>query len=105
LPSQREHVTPYIYSQPQRFKIGSYINSRNLSHLRWTVDENSDYLFVSRVFERLYPIKPMFCTEDILSLLEKEPDLQKINSHLQRNEGYQKSLKKDEEWKKNERPE
>ena len=40
----------------------------------------------------------MFYTEDILKLLEREPHLLKINSHIIRNEGYLKSLGEDKEY-------
>jgi hypothetical protein len=32
---------------------------------------------------------------DILTLLDLHPELERINRHIQRNEGYQKSLEED----------
>lgn len=93
--SQREHVTPFIHQQPQRFRIGHYKNSVDLSYLRWTVDEEQDFVLVSKIYEALYPAKPDFTTNDILNLLERQPELKNINIQLRRNEGYQKSLAND----------
>jgi spore coat polysaccharide biosynthesis protein SpsF len=100
LPSQREHVTPYINQQPDKFKLGCMKNDQNLSDLRWTVDEPADFEFVACVYEALYSNNPIFTTNDILKLLEERPDLQRINSAIKRNEGFVKSQRKDDLYKK-----
>lgn len=82
--SHREHTTTYIWSNPQKFRIGNVVNpdGRNLfmSH-RWTVDFPEDFEFVKKIYEDLYNNK-IFLMEEILLLLEKRPDISKINSHL-----------------------
>ncbi len=95
LPSQREHVTPFLRQNPERYRQGTYIAARDLSHLRWTVDEPEDFEFVRRVYEGLYPKNPRFTTHDILELLQEEPGLVTINSKFKRNEGTKKSLEED----------
>jgi spore coat polysaccharide biosynthesis protein SpsF len=99
LPSEKEHVTSYIYNHPGIFKIGQYKNNIDLSHLRWTVDEPSDFEFVRQVYEALYPIKPDFTTNDILLLLEKRPELNKINAGIDHSKGYNNSLKEDARYR------
>jgi spore coat polysaccharide biosynthesis protein SpsF (cytidylyltransferase family) len=98
LPSEREHVTPFIHQQPNHYPQGNYANEIDLSHLRWTVDEQEDYQFVSRVYEHLYPLNPSFTTQDILQLLKEKPELMKINQKFSRNEGFQKSIDDDKKW-------
>jgi spore coat polysaccharide biosynthesis protein SpsF len=93
--SHREHVTPYIYRQPGRFRIGSFRGDVDLSELRWTVDEPDDFILATRIYEALYSTNPEFGTAEILNLLDCCPELKSINVHYQRNEGYQKSLSKD----------
>lgn len=95
LPSQREHVTPFIHQQPGRFKIGNYAGAQNLSHLRWTVDETLDFELIRQIYESLYPTKPDFNTDDVLALLDRRPELKTLNTAYARNEGYQRSLAKD----------
>lgn len=95
LTSEREHVTPFIYKHPEKFKLLKVCHSENLSHLRWTVDNPEDFEFVSRIYEALYPGKPDFTTDDILAYLRQHPGLGSVNAHLERNEGYQRSLVKD----------
>lgn len=97
LPSEREHVGPYIENHPERFHRGSYEKFGNLGHLRWTVDEERDLRFIRAIYERLYREGEIFLTGDILDLLQREPDLLEINAGIIRNEGYLKSLKRDSE--------
>ncbi|MBU0987486.1 MAG: glycosyltransferase family protein, partial [Proteobacteria bacterium] len=94
-PSCLEHVTPYIRNHPERFKIGSWSFDRDLSYLRWTVDEHADFQFVQQVIEKLYPVNKNFRTDDILNLLDQDPRLMWINAHIARNEGFLKSLQAD----------
>lgn len=83
---EREHVTPFIYRRPERYRLGDFRRSPDLSALRWTVDNPEDFEFVRRVYEALYPIKANFALDDILTLLENEPGLATINTRYGRNE-------------------
>jgi glutamate-1-semialdehyde 2,1-aminomutase len=99
LPSQREHVTPFIHQQPEQFRIGHYRNNVDLSHLRWTVDEPEDFDLVTRIYELLYPLNPEFRMLDVLALLRQRPELTAINQKYERNEGLQKSLNEDRRYR------
>ncbi len=92
LPSEREHVTPYLWKHPERFRSGSYRCTADHSAHRWTVDESADYALVSAIFERLYLGNPSFRMADILQLLQSEPALQRLNADIPRNAGYLKSI-------------
>ncbi len=72
VPYSREHVTPYLYGNPQIFKLGSYRGVTDLSSYRWTVDTEKDYAFVKKVFEALYSKKNDFGIQDVLDLVERE---------------------------------
>lgn len=98
LPSEREHVGPYLDKHPEKYRIGELKKFEGLGHLRWTLDEEADYRFLSEVFDRLYDPARIFLTEDILDLLEREPELKEINSGIVRNEGYLTSLEEDREY-------
>ncbi len=95
LPSEREHVTPYIWKHPDRFRVLNFEHERDLSHLRWTVDYPADLTFARAVYARLYRPGEVFLMEDILRLLEAEPELARLNAGIRRNEGYLKSLAED----------
>jgi len=95
LSSEREHVTPYLYGNPERFQIGSVISSKDHSALRWTVDEAEDLEFVRAVYAELYGPNPAFTTADVLHLLSAQPELARLNDHIPTNEGYDRSLSED----------
>ncbi len=92
MPSEREHVGPYIENNPKIFKNGSLKIFSGLSDERWTLDEMDDYKLLSSIFNELYTNETMFYTQDVLQLLIKKPGLKKVNSSIIRNEGYIKSL-------------
>lgn len=96
LPSEKEHVTPYIWTNPKKFKLLNLKNKTDLSGLRWTLDEPRDYQFIKAVYRRLAKNNKIFLMDDVLNLLKIEPELAKINNNIKRNEGYLKSLKEDQ---------
>lgn len=80
--SEREHVTPYIWSRPGKFRIQQYIGEIDLSALRWTVDTPEDFAFAQRVFEALYTKTPSFDLKEVLSLLKRHPEWLRINAEV-----------------------
>ena len=52
---EREHVTPFIYRRPERFRLGAFRLDRDYSAHRWTVDTEDDLAFVRSVVDRLDP--------------------------------------------------
>jgi spore coat polysaccharide biosynthesis protein SpsF len=78
----REHVTPFLYEQADRFRIGCLENARDLSNLRWTVDERADYDFVRCVYAGLYHANPDFGMQDIIAYLQANPRVARLNAHL-----------------------
>ena len=95
LPSEREHVGPYIEKHPEIFKSGALKIFTGLSHHRWTLDEPRDYEFLKAVFSRLHREDKPFLAHELLALLESEPELLQLNNKIVRNEGYLNSLIKD----------
>ncbi len=96
LPSEREHVGPFMLKHPEKYKTGSYRKFEDLAHYRWTLDEEADYRFLQNIFNNLYKEGEIFFAQDIIDLLTKEPGLLEINSDFVRNEGYIKSLSRDD---------
>jgi spore coat polysaccharide biosynthesis protein SpsF len=96
LPSDREHVGPYIYSTAKElFKVGGFEIFNQLSNVRLTLDEPADFKLLTLIFENLYQREKIFLINDILRLLSKNPLWLNINSSIMRNEGYEISLSKD----------
>jgi spore coat polysaccharide biosynthesis protein SpsF (cytidylyltransferase family) len=76
------------------FHLANVENTEDLSGLRWTVDEPQDLEFVRRVYAYLGPT-PSFGMTEILALLREHPEFSNVNAGIDRNEGYQKSLRGD----------
>ena len=96
LPSEREHVTPFVNRNPERYKVSHFLREEDLSALRWTVDEPEDFEFVTCIYEALYPNNPYFSTDDVLKYLGSHSELLEINRGIKRNEGAERSLRDDE---------
>lgn len=92
LPSEREHVTPYIWKRPQQFRLLGLELRPDLSHLRWTVDEPADLELVRRIYERLDRPGGVFGWREVVALMEREPELAALNAAIERNAGYRRSL-------------
>lgn len=67
-PYDREHVTPFLYRNPQRFRLEFLSQTPSLAHLRWTVDHPEDLDFVRHVYGALYAENPDFAMADIAAL-------------------------------------
>ena len=91
--SEREHVTPYFYNNPNKFKIHHFKQKQDQSKFRYSVDRKEDYLLVLEILSKINtrPIK----TSDIIELLTNYPEIKKLNSHIIPNEGYMKSISED----------
>ena len=97
LSSEREHVTQYIRKHPEIFKLQNLeCPIPDLGSKRWTLDEDSDYEMISKVYEHFTGMgKEDFVTEDVLGFLAMHPEIEALNSGIMRNEGLNKSLEED----------
>lgn len=102
LPSEREHVVPFLYNHPERFKFLQLKVETILSKYRFTVDNPVDFDVVKHIIENLYK-KPrrIFGLPELERYVKNYPEMVQMNITTIRNEGYQKSLQVDEQWKQN----
>lgn len=98
LPSEREHVTPYMYNHEEKFKVFNVEYSGNLSNIRLTVDRINDLELVKMVVSKIKN-RPILLS-DILDLYRNEPRMFEINQNYDVYEGYNKSLNEDKEFLK-----
>ena len=92
--SEREHVTPYL-RLPDRFRVHSVEESKDLSSFKWSVDTDRDLAFMRAVYARLSTNDRVFHWSEVLDLLQKEPAIAAINQDSTVNEGYYRSLLND----------
>jgi len=82
LPMEREHVTPYIYRHPDRFRLASYVGEENLSHYRWTLDTEEDWLLIWTIYKKLDESSARMTFQEIKNLMEQDSSLHQINQHV-----------------------
>jgi spore coat polysaccharide biosynthesis protein SpsF len=97
LPSEHEHVTPYFYNNPDKFKIESVSQEKDLSHIRCTVDTEYDFKLIEKIISKI-ETRPIHL-DHILDLFSKDTNLLEINKHV-KHDGYARSLKEDQEFLK-----
>ena len=81
-PAEREHVTPFLYVHPERFRLHNLASPTDLSGQRWTVDTLEDYELVKRLFDAVHPSHPDFTLADLLATMQAHPDWLAINQHV-----------------------
>ena len=81
----REHVTPYL-AESKNFVKSNYSYKKDLSALRWTVDEPEDFDVISKVFKHFEP-NIYFGWQEVLDLYNNNPQLFSLNSQVERNQG------------------
>jgi spore coat polysaccharide biosynthesis protein SpsF len=75
---EREHTTPFIWQQPERFRIHNVQSSGiDLSSThRFTLDYEDDYALIESVYEALFrPERPVFGLDEMLPFLARHPEL------------------------------
>lgn len=81
-PAEREHVTPFLYWRPERYRLGCLTHDTDCSQNRWTVDTIEDFELIRRIIETLYPHHADFGWQDVLALLHKNPAWIQINASV-----------------------
>ena len=74
---EKEHVTPYLYSHPEKFNTSTLKSKNNLSQFRWALDYENDLKLIRIIISKI--TKRPILMNDILELFEQEPDLKKNN--------------------------
>jgi glutamate-1-semialdehyde aminotransferase/spore coat polysaccharide biosynthesis protein SpsF (cytidylyltransferase family) len=90
--SDREHVTPFVRNNRARFTAETLISPLpDLARERWTLDTPRDLAFLSALAERLPSGRPPSYLE-VLAILDREPELRKLNAGEERNAGFTRGL-------------
>ena len=80
-PGTREHVTPYLYRHPERFRLARVDAPKDASSHRWTVDTPEDLDLVRRIYGA-FEGDPGGFTE-ILETMESHPEWVALNAHVE----------------------
>jgi spore coat polysaccharide biosynthesis protein SpsF len=82
-PDDREHVTLFVWRQPERFRVYNEAYHRDESRHRWTVDEPADFVLIKRMLETLVPRNSGFTLEDCLALMREHPEWPALNAGVE----------------------
>jgi len=98
LPSEREHVTPFIRNKKMDFSVGNIEHEEDLSKIRVGLDRKEDYELI-KIIVNEFEKRPILL-QDIIKLFENKPELMRINEEIQHDEGMKKSLELDIDFSK-----
>lgn len=79
---EREHVTPYIYKNPNIFKLHGYMNEVNYSNYRLTVDTMEDFNLVKFIYDKCYSEKKYFNLNDVIEVFNDYPEIVNLNKDI-----------------------
>jgi spore coat polysaccharide biosynthesis protein SpsF len=80
-PYQREHVMPYLYDAPGRFRVLLVNHERDYGALRWTVDTPEDLGVLRRIYAA-FDGRDDFSWLEVLDLFQQHPELAQINAQV-----------------------
>lgn len=81
-PFDREHVTPFLYRQADRFHPILYFPPIDAAQFRLCVDEQADLDLIAALHQAMGPGLFRANAQDIVATLEARPDIAEINCHV-----------------------
>jgi spore coat polysaccharide biosynthesis protein SpsF len=78
---QRIHVTPYLYENPESFKVISIAGEVDHSKYRWTLDTAEDLELLRAVYKH-FGNRDNIRWIEVLALMEARPELAAMNSNV-----------------------
>ena len=78
-PWEREHVTPFVYRRPARFRLASVESPVDLSAHRLTVDTPEDLELIARVMGAFASDVASVRLNDVVDVLERHPEWTALN--------------------------
>jgi spore coat polysaccharide biosynthesis protein SpsF len=87
--TDREHVTPYLWRQPEVFTQAKLESEQDYSSLRLTVDNEEDFELIRKIYEALYSTERHFLLADVIRFLGEHPDTLLLNQQHIGHEGYE----------------
>lgn len=79
-PADREHVMPFLYREPGRFRVRISDMAEDLSGYRWTVDTPEDLAAVRAIWAHLS--NPLAGWAEVLSVVREHPEISEMNVQI-----------------------
>ena len=81
--ADREHVTLFVWRQPERFRLLNVPFGKDASDHRWTVDTPEDFELIRRMIEACEDEYGAYRLEDALGIADRHPKWREINENVQ----------------------
>lgn len=78
---QRTHDPPYLYENPELFKVISIAGEVDRSKYRWTLDTAEDWELLRAVYKH-FGNRDSIRWIEVLGFIEAQPELAALNSHV-----------------------
>lgn len=75
----REHVTLFIWRQPDRFRLLNVPHRANESRYRWTVDTEADFELIRRMIPELVSVREDYDLQNCLDCMALHPQWSQLN--------------------------
>lgn len=96
MPSEREHVGPYIRNSGEFRVISLPYGAEDLSHIHLSLDYREDAECIGAILERLG--RQDFTYEDVAGLVKTNPQVIEKSKHIAPNEGRRTSVEEDKSF-------
>lgn len=80
-PEEREHVTPFLYRRPERFRVCWFESPEDNSDLRLTVDTEDDLRLAREIFAHFGHDR--FAWQEAAQAIRQHPEWRDLNRHVQ----------------------
>ncbi len=81
---EKEHVTPYIRSHSEKYKILKFNSNLKHQYIRLTVDTNEDLDLIKVIYQNLGDLENLNIN-DIINFIKQNPEISQINSKIKQN--------------------
>lgn len=95
MPSEREHVGPYIRNSGKFKVINLPYSTEDLSHIHLSLDYKEDAESIGAILERLG--RQDFTYEDVAALVKTHPEVIEKSKHIVPNEGHLRAVEDDKD--------
>jgi spore coat polysaccharide biosynthesis protein SpsF len=96
-PSDREHVTFYMWQNPDRFRLFRDELDRDLTAYRLVLDYPEDMELTRNVLENVYAANKNYNMWDLIAYLDEHPEIKNLNTNIVKNQGWQTAFDKDKQ--------
>lgn len=95
-PVDHEHVSIYIYTHPEKYRLLNWKADENVNHPEFeiTLDTKEDYEFIKQIYEKLYPQNLDFSAGDVVKLLLEHTEMINVLEHTHRKDPF----KEQKDW-------